>query len=197
MNPATSSFYTREELHAVGLKAFGNNVLISRHARIYNPGAIVIGDHVRIDDFCVVSGGAGIEMGSYIHIAAFTALYGSAGIVLGDFTGLSARVTLHSESDDYSGRTLTNPMTPERYRTRMNRGQIVLKKHTIIGTNTTIMPGVTVGEGTAVGAHSFVTKSCAEWSIYFGAPARRISRRRTDVLEHERQIRAALNEGTA
>ena len=127
MNPAASSFYTRDELHALGLKAYGSDALISRHARIYSPGAIIIGDHVRIDDFCVISGGAGIEMGSYIHIAAFTALYGSAGIVLGDFSGLSARVTLHSESDDYSGRTLTNPMTPERYRTRMNRGTIVLK----------------------------------------------------------------------
>ncbi len=32
-------------------------------------------------------------------------------------------------------------------------------------TSTIILPGVTVNEGVAVGAHSLITKDCASWSV--------------------------------
>lgn len=46
-----TSFYSEEELLSIGFKSYGINVLISRYARFYRPENIVIGDHVRIDDF--------------------------------------------------------------------------------------------------------------------------------------------------
>lgn len=49
-----NSFYSRDELAGLGLKSYGENVLISRFARFYSPGTIEIGSHVRIDDFCIL-----------------------------------------------------------------------------------------------------------------------------------------------
>ena len=63
------AFYTEEELHHLGFKALGKNVKISKRASIYNPELIEIGDHSRIDDFCVLSGK--IRIGRNVHIAVF------------------------------------------------------------------------------------------------------------------------------
>ena len=59
-----TSFYSEKELLSIGFKSYGINVLISRYARFYRPENIVIGDHVRIDDFCILSAGYLIEVGN-------------------------------------------------------------------------------------------------------------------------------------
>lgn len=46
-----TSFYSEDELKSIGLKTYGENVLISRFARIYGAKNISIGNNVRIDDF--------------------------------------------------------------------------------------------------------------------------------------------------
>jgi galactoside O-acetyltransferase len=183
-----NSFYSEAELKALGLARFGTNVLISRYARIYGAAKISIGDHVRIDDFCILSGGGGISIGSYIHIAPNVSLYGEAGIVLEDFCGISSRTVLYSATDDYSGASLTNPMIPKEFKPTYQAAKIILRKHALIGTNSTILPGVELGEGVAVGAHSLVTKSCDPWGIYVGCPAKRIKDRSRSLLELESQF---------
>ncbi|HEK2134322.1 TPA: acyltransferase, partial [Proteus mirabilis] len=87
-------------------------------------------------------------------------------------------------SDDYSGRTMTNPTIPLKYK-NLKEKNIIIGKHAIIGTNSIIMPGVTIAEGTAVGALSMVTKSTKPWGIYFGNPAKRIKERKKDLLNLE------------
>jgi dTDP-4-amino-4,6-dideoxy-D-glucose acyltransferase len=188
MSSMSSSFFTHGELEELGFKSFGANAQVSRFARIYNAAAISIGNNVRIDDFCILSGGSGIELGNYVHIAAYCALYGRHGLIVRDFCGISARTTIYTDSDDYSGFSLTGPTVPEKYRTRMQSGRVVVEKHGIIGVGTTVMPGVVVGEGTAIGAHSFVIESCEPWSIYAGIPAIWIKERSAHLLELARQL---------
>ena len=175
-------FYTREELKKIGFKSLGENVFISDKTSIYSPEKISIGNNVRIDDFCILSGD--ITIGNYIHIAAYCALYGNAGIEMEDFTAISSRGVIYSGSDDYSGVCFTNPMLPLKYRNIIN-GKVLLKKHTIVGTGSTILPGVILEEGTAVGAHSLINKSTDDWGMYVGSPARRIKERKKDLLELE------------
>lgn len=187
----SDSFLSRDELAALGLGGFGTNVLISRNARIYNPARLFLGSHVRIDDFCVISAGAGIHIGDYVHIAPFCGLYGGAGIVMKDFTGLSSHVSLYSTSDDFSGRSLVGPTIPEAYRCRLKKGAITLEKFAVIGVGSTLMPGVTLAEGSAVGAHSLVFKSCEPYTIYAGSPAVEVSKRSRTLLELEQALRRA------
>ena len=49
---------------------------------------------------------------------------------------------------------------------------IVLKKGCLIGMESFVMPGVTVGEGAIVGAGSLVTKDIPAWTVAAGRPAR-------------------------
>lgn len=181
-----SSYFSNEELSTLGLKSYGNNVQISRFTRIYGPENIEIGNNVRIDDFCFLSGK--IILGNYIHIAPFSELIGGKeGIELDDFSGLSSRVTLYAASDDYSGNFMTNPTIPDKYLNVMNK-KIKLGKHVIIGAASLVLPGVIINEGTAIGACSLVNKSCKEWSIYKGIPAKYAKERSKELLKLEKEM---------
>jgi galactoside O-acetyltransferase len=163
-----NSFYSRDELAGLGLKSYGENVLISRFARLYSPGTIEIGSHVRIDDFCILSGT--IKLGSHIHISAYCALYGKFGIVMEDYSGLSPRCTVFSASDDFSGDYLIGPMVDESF-TNVIGGEVRIGKFSQLGSGCIVMPGITIGEGVAVGAMALVLNNLESWKLYKGVPA--------------------------
>jgi galactoside O-acetyltransferase len=51
-------------------------------------------------------------------------------------------------------------------------GKVELGKHVILGSGVTILPNVTIGEGSAVGSMSLVNKLLEPWGIYAGVPCR-------------------------
>jgi galactoside O-acetyltransferase len=106
------------------------------------------------------------------------------GIRLEVFSGISQAVRIYSSTDDYSGKQLKNPTVPEKY-TGVTRGRVVLWRHVIIGSGSVILPGVTIGEGSAVEALSLVTKSLDPWGHYFGCPAKRLKHTSKQLLELE------------
>ena len=173
------AFLTNDQLNQLGLKSFGENVLISDKASIYSPHLISIGSNVRIDDFCILSGE--ITLGNYIHIAAYCALYGKFGIVMDDYTGLSPRCTLFSASDDFGGDYLISPMVPAET-TNVTGGTIHIHHFSQIGANTVVLPGVTLHEGVAVGAMSLVKQNLEAWGIYAGTPVKRMKERNRGLL---------------
>ena len=188
------SYFSAKELQTLDLASLGEDVRISRLASIYNPGRISIGNHVRIDDFCVLSAGeGGIEIGNYIHIAVYCSLIGAGKIAVYDFSNLSSRVSVYSSNDDYSGMYMTNPMVPDEY-TGVTHDDVIIGKHTIVGSGSVILPGAKLEEGTAVGSLSLVKNkyTCQSFGIYAGVPVRRIGERKRDLLELEKQLRLQL-----
>lgn len=180
-----TSFYTTEELKGLGLASYGSNVKISRNAKFYSPEEIRIGNHVRIDDFCILSGK--ITIGNYVHINAYSGLFASdAGIQLEDFVNMSSRITIYAISDDYSGETMTSPLIPEKYK-RLTKEKVVIGKYVIMGTGTSILPGVRIGEGCAIGSMSLVKKDLEPWGIYAGVPCRFIKPRSKNLLQFVRE----------
>ncbi|UHQ19919.1 acyltransferase [Lysobacter sp. KIS68-7] len=186
----TSAHYTQEELREIGFAAWGGDVLVSRKASFYGAERIRLGDHVRIDDFCVLSAGeGGIDVGSRVHIAVYTSLIGKGRIEVRDFANLSSRVSIYSSNDDYSGRTMTNPMVPAEY-TGVSHADVVIGRHVIVGSGSVVLPGVVLEEGVAVGALSLVRDSCAAFGIYTGTPAKRVGERSRQLLQLEAQLRS-------
>ncbi len=187
----TTSFYSNEELEKIGFKQLGENVMISRNARIYGASKMIIGNHVRIDDFCVLSGM--VEMGDYVHIAVYSAIFaGDTGVKMNNFTGLSSRCVIYATSDDYSGEYLTNPTVDDEF-TRLISGKVELGEHAILGSGTTVLPGVTIGEGTAVGSMSLVNSSLDSWGIYAGIPCKYRKDRSKKLLELEKKFLEKVN----
>ncbi len=81
---------------------------------------------------------------------------------------------------------MTNPTIPDEYKKEMKK-EVTIGKHSIVGAGSIIMPGVTLAEGTSIGALSLVRKRTEEWSIYLGNPAKKITNRKKDLLDLEKQ----------
>jgi acetyltransferase-like isoleucine patch superfamily enzyme len=186
MTNYNADFLDERELKALPFAGIGKKVFIDRTVSIVNIEGVSIGDNVRIDAHAILIATGGISIGSHIHISAFCYLAGGGGIVLEDFAGLSSSVKLHSISDDYSGSSLTNVAIPEEYK-KVTRARVELGRHSIIGSGAVVLPGVRIGEGTAVGALSLVNRSTEDWGVYAGNPARRIKARSRDLLSLENQ----------
>jgi acetyltransferase-like isoleucine patch superfamily enzyme len=176
-------YLSDNELREAGFRSIGANVRVSDKASIYDTDRISIGDNSRIDDFCVVSGS--VEIGRNCHLTVFCNLAGGrAGIVLEDFVTLAYGCHVLAQSDDYSGRTMTNSTVPAPYKSE-TIAPVVIRRHSILGTKSIVLPGVEIAEGTSAGAATLFLESTLPWSIYVGSPARRIKDRSRNLLALE------------
>ncbi len=182
-----TSFLSENEISKIGFKAYGVDLKISRHACFYGASEIIIGDHVRIDDFCILSGR--IEIGSFIHIAAYSAIYGGdKGVYIKDFAGVSSRVSIYAVNDDYSGEFMTNPTIPDKYKC-VKSEKVCIGKHAIIGSTSVVLPGVDIAEGSAFGSFTLINRDSEAWSVNIGIPFKKIKDRSRHLLEMEELFR--------
>ena len=180
------AYLLEPDLQKMGFKFIGDNVKISDKASIYDCDQIEIGDNSRVDDFCIVSGK--VVIGKNVHLAPFCLVAGGEkGIFIEDFCGLAYQVQVFTQSDDYSGKTLTNPTIPDEYKKEFKK-EIVIQRHSIVGAGSIIMPGVILGEGSSIGAMSLVRKNTESWSISIGNPAKKIKNRSKDLLNLEAEF---------
>lgn len=179
MSSLDKGYYTESELSQLGFASCGADVRISRNCAIIGVKNVRIGSHVRIDDYVVISAGSGsLLVGNYVHIAAGAYLGCAGGITMADFAGISHGAKVYSASDDYSGAALTNPTVPKQY-LNVDVAPVVIGRHAIIGAGSIVLPGVVLSEGTAVGAMTLIKRGFKtdDWTVYFGAPARKIADR--------------------
>lgn len=179
------AYLTKNQLKAMGLKSLGENVKIIEKASINNVDQIVIVYISSIDDFCVISGN--IKIGRNVHIVPyFLVAGGEQGITFEYFSGLTHQVKVFTQSDDYSGLTMANPTIPAEYKNEAKR-TVLIRRHSVVGTGSIIIPGITSNDGTSVGAMSLVRKLTESCLIYLGNPAKKIKDRKKDPLELEKQ----------
>ena len=183
-----SKYLTEVELSDFGFKSLGTNVKISTDARIYGQENISIGNNVRIDDFSILSSSKGyIDIGSNVFIARNAHLSGFFGITINPFVTLASYVVIYSASDDYSGETLTGQAMSDEY-TKHIGGEVIIGKHVILGSGTTVIGKSNIGEGCSIGSKSLVRNDLDPWGIYVGSPCKRIKNRKKDLLLLEKKF---------
>lgn len=189
INPFNPDYYDEGELREAGFKSLGSNIKLAKNCTIIGLENICIGSNVRIDGYCtlVAAGDGFLNIGSYVHIGGYSLLLAGAGITLEDFSGLSQGVKLYSKTDDYSGSYLTNPTVPVEY-TGVVSGEVRSNRHVIVGSSSVVLPGVSIGEGSSIGAMSLVTKNLEPWGVYFGTPVNRLKSRSKKLLDFESEL---------
>ena len=191
MSRLDPGYLSAAELREEGFAAVGENVSIAGNCTIIGCENIELGSNVRIDGYTTIVAADGkVRIGSNIHIGAYCLLSGGDGIEMHDFSGLSQGVKIYSRTDDYSGKHLTNPTIPASF-TGGKHGKVTLGRHVIIGASSVILPGLSIGEGSSVGALSLVTRDLQEWGVYTGRPAKKIKSRSKALLDLEREFLAA------
>ena len=114
----------------------------------------------------------GISFGRNYHINTGCTFDGRGGLTMGDHVLIGPNVVIVSSQHQWDA----DPSLPI-IRQGHRSAPIVIGDDCWIGANSVIMPGVTLGRGTVVGAGSVVTNPTDEYAIVAGAPARTIGRR--------------------
>ena len=101
----------------------------------------------------------GLKLGYKTDVGAFTYINAKNGVIIEDFVQIGSHCSLYSSS------TIDN-----------KEGQITLKKNCKIGSHSLVMPGVTIGENTIIGAFSFVNKDVHSNVVAAGVPVKVIKK---------------------
>ncbi len=175
MEGLNTDWFTWNELFALGFTYVGKNARVSRKCSLYGiTGSI--GEHVRVDDFCILKGN--ITLDDYVHIAAFCMISGAhAPVMIGRHVGISTRLSLFTASDDYSANTLGGPTTPREYTTQIV-GPVSIGTGTMIGAHCVILPDTWIGRGASVGSGCIIKGGVPDGGIMRVAPSRLSEHRR-------------------
>lgn len=188
-NPFYKGFFESEELVKMGFKSVGENVRIAKSCTIVGLENISIKSNVQIDEHVFIAANKGLlQIGDHVHVGGLCHLNCNGGVFISDFCGLSQGVKIYSLTDDYSGNSLTNPTVPEKYK-QLKKAPVHLGRHVLIGSGSVVLPGVSIGFGSAVGALSLVSVPLDEWGIFFGSPAKKIQSRSKKILELEKLLK--------
>lgn len=103
----------------------------------------------------IVQNKKNLKLGRKTDIGAFTYINAQNGVVIEDEVQIGSHCSIYSVStiDDQGGR-------------------VILKRNCRIGSHSVIMPGVTVGENSIIGAFSFVNKNIPPNCVALGVPAK-------------------------
>jgi len=103
----------------------------------------------------MVQGVEGLTLGYKTDIGAFTYINASGSVIIDD------EVQIGSHCSIYSISTIDG-----------KKGCVHLKKNSRIGSHSTIMPGITIGENSIIGAHSLVLENIPDNVVAYGIPAK-------------------------
>jgi len=160
----------------------GNSCIIGDDSRVYDS---LLLDNVRVDRNNLIIHS---KIGDYSYTGPFTVIMHSQ---IGKFCSISWGVTIGAGEHDHSKITTHDFLYNIGY--DLNNGEVAYdrfeKKMLIgndvwIGTNATIVRGVSVGNGAVIGANSVVTKDIPPYAIVAGCPAKVIKYRFSeDIVE--------------
>ena len=130
------------------------------------------GFNCRIDAFSsqnnkkVISIGENVQINDYVHIAA------TEGVIIENNVLIASKVFITDHNHGrYSGKDCDTPDSAPIKR-KLISNTVIIKKNVWIGEFVTILPGVTIGEGSIIGSMSVVNKNIPARSIAVGSPAR-------------------------
>ena len=98
---------------------------------------------------------SGFELGYKTDIGAFTYINAKKGVIVEDYVQIGSHCAVYSIS------TIDN-----------KAGRVVLKRNCKVGSHSVIMPGVTIGRNSIVGAFSFVNRDIPGGVLAYGVPVR-------------------------
>ena len=137
-----------------------------------HPNFVVMGSRVKVRAGTILFGSKErpIEIGDDVFVGFHCVLQGGAEkLTIGKRVTLAYGVMVHTDSGPN-----TSPLLQKTF--PITAAPVTIEDDVWIGDYAVIMPGVTIGHGSVVGAHAFVTKNVAPHSVVVGAPAHSVRR---------------------
>lgn len=115
----------------------------------------------------VIKIGSDVQLNDYVHIGAIES------VVIGDRVLIASKVfiTDHNHGSYGKNNNHSDPLIPPILRD-LSSAPVVIEDDVWIGEFVAILPGVTIGKGSIIGAMSVVTKNIPEYSMAIGNPVK-------------------------
>jgi acetyltransferase-like isoleucine patch superfamily enzyme len=139
----------------------GNNVKIYAFVNLYG---CEIGDESKIGTFVEIQ--KGVKVGRNVKISSHTFI--CEGVTIEDDVFIGHGVMFINDKFPRA----TNPIGQLQTEADWECIPTLIQRGASIGSNATILCGVTIGEGAMVGAGSVVTHDVLPWTVVAGVPAR-------------------------
>ncbi len=165
---------------------YGGNVYIHPGVHIVRPRFISIGDNVTISTDTDIyvhpvdrdSREFIIQIGNNVHIGRNNIIGARKSVILEDHVLLGPHVMIGDHSHRYE-----DVAVPIKLQDATEAGPVRIERDSWIGANVFILPNVTIGRHSVVGANSVVNRDIPPYSVAVGAPARVIKRYDFDLKE--------------
>ncbi len=193
--PTIGGSILRGMLYRTLLGGIGSSCLIEEDVRLHVPQRVFLGNRVFIGQYSYLDASlkdSFIRLGNDVHLARFCTLRaGERGITLHDNVGVNTRSYLEGNGGvEIGANTLLSPgvhcvsgnhifddpNVPIKYQGTA-LGKITIGEDCWLGSNVLVLPGVSIGRGSVIGAGAVVTKDVPELSIALGVPARVVGQR--------------------
>jgi len=163
--PSIFGCYLRGLYYKPRLKKMGRNVFIEQGVIISFPKNTELDDFSFIDKYVIV-GSKNTKIGRRVHIAPFSFITGGGNFEIEDYACIANHSSIITSTETLKqGTRASGPMIPSSQRDVI-RGFVHIKKDAFIGTKSTILTNVTIGEGSVVAAGTVITKDTEPWMIY-------------------------------
>lgn len=151
----------------------GRRVRLRGKPRVVNHGRMVIGEKVRLDSTAatlelVTETDGTLDVGDHAFLNFGCNIAATELIRIGSYSLLGPYCMLMDNA--------YHRIEPERRDERPESKPIVLERNVWLGARTIVLPGVTIGEGSCVGAGSVVTKDVPPRTFVAGVPAVEVRR---------------------
>lgn len=169
----------RKYIKLKGCKHIGINYMIKRPITTHGLKNVIIGDYFKcgerlklrtftcwgndnFDPKIIIGNNVNIE--SDCHISAINNVTIDDGVLIASFVYISD----HSHGNISKEMLQTSPI----HRPLISKGPIHICKNVWLGERVCVLPNVTIGEGSIIGANSVVTKDIPPFSVACGSPAK-------------------------
>jgi carbonic anhydrase/acetyltransferase-like protein (isoleucine patch superfamily) len=154
-------------------RALGRNVVFEEGVLVFHPENISLGSNIYVGHQTILKGYYQNEMmiGDNTWIGQGCFFHSAGGLRIGQNVGIGPHVKIITSRHEEEG--LDVPILFS----RIEMGQVVIEDDCDLGIGSMVLPGVTIGRGSQVGAGAVVTKNVEPYSIVAGVPARLLKKR--------------------
>jgi len=166
--PSYAGMYFRALYYRRKLGYMGTNVFIDQNVFFAFPRNVYLKEFSYIDKYVMIMSKSA-KIGRRVHIAPKTFISGGGDFEIEDYGGIAMNVNVITATEVLKGGArCSGPMVTASQRNVL-RGKVLIKKDAFVGANVTILPNVTMGQGSVAAAGSTISKSTDPWGIYVGS----------------------------
>jgi acetyltransferase-like isoleucine patch superfamily enzyme len=151
----------------------GENVIFETGILVFHPDNIKIGNNVYIGHNSILKGyyKNSFLISDNVWIGQNCFLHSAGGIFIGSEVGIGPKVSIITSQHRPTKKEIPVLLS------ELEFGTVVIGNGSDIGVNSTILPGVTIGEGSIIAAGAVVNKDVPPFEIWGGVPAKKIGER--------------------